>query len=132
VYIWENAGFIMTIMYAGLQMIPRDILEAASVDGATPSQRVRYITIPMLRDTLGICTVLVITGAFRIFELVFMLTGGGPVHTSDVLVTYMYYLTFTSFEYGPGMAIAVVTSGVSVIVFGTYLVVSQRRSRETS
>jgi raffinose/stachyose/melibiose transport system permease protein len=129
VYIWENIGFILTIFYAGLQMLPRDVFEAAQVDGASPRDQVRYITIPLLRETFGICTVLVITGVFRIFELVYELTGGGPVHDSDVLTSYMYYLTFTTFRYGYGMALAVVICALSIGVFGFYLFAASRRQR---
>jgi raffinose/stachyose/melibiose transport system permease protein len=126
VYVWENLGFVLTIFYAGLQLQPREPYEAAAIDGAGFIAQVRFITIPMLRETFGICTVLVITGVFRIFELVYQLTGGGPVHDSDVLVSYMYYLTFGIFQYGYGMALAVVICVVSVGVFGSYMLLFGR------
>lgn len=127
VYIWQTMGFILTIFYAGLQMLPREVFEAATVDGARYRDQVRYITIPLLRDTFGICTVLIITGVFRIFELVYELTGGGPVHDSDVLASYMYYLTFTTFRYGYGMALAVVICVLSIGAFSLYLFAAARR-----
>jgi raffinose/stachyose/melibiose transport system permease protein len=108
VYLWEQIGFVLTIFYAGIRMLPRDVMEASMIDGASRSQQLRYVTVPMLQETFGICTALVITGVFKIFELVYELTGGGPVHLSDVLVSYMYYVTFQTLQYSYGMALAVV------------------------
>jgi raffinose/stachyose/melibiose transport system permease protein len=119
VFVWEQMGFILTIFYAGIKMLPQDVFEASALDGVTRWQEIRYVTVPMLQETFGICTILVVTGVFRIFELVYELTGGGPVHMSDVLVTYMYYLTFTNLQYGYGMALAVV---IALLGVGTTLV----------
>jgi raffinose/stachyose/melibiose transport system permease protein len=129
VYIWQTVGFVLTIFYAGLKMLPRDVMEASQLDGASKLQQLRYVTIPMLQETFGICTVLVITGVFKIFELVYVLTGGGPVHLSDVLVSYMYYVTFTLQDYGYGMALAVVICLLGVIVSLAYLTFLRRRRR---
>ncbi|MFF4689956.1 carbohydrate ABC transporter permease [Streptomyces sp. NPDC001307] len=108
VYLWQQIGFVLTIFFAGIRMLPRDVMEAGSLDGATRWQQLRYIQIPMLRETFGIVTALVVTGVFKVFELVYALTGGGPVHLSEVLVSYMYHITFTTQQYGYGMALAVV------------------------
>ena len=89
-------GFYTTINMAGLRSIPADIYEAAEIDGANYFQRIRKITIPMMKNTIVINTILIITGGFKIFETVKQLTNGGPNHMSDVLVTYMYDTTFTS------------------------------------
>lgn len=127
VYVWQTVGFIMTIFYAGLQMLPHDVMEAAALDGATGWKRLRYVTIPMLQETVGIVTVLIITGSFKIFELVVQLTGGGPVHLSDTLVSYTYHVTFGIQKYGYGMALAVVTSLLGVAVALGYLAFLRRR-----
>lgn len=129
VYVWQTLGFIATIFFAGLKMLPRDVLEAAELDGATGWQRLRFVTVPMLEETFGICTVLAITGVFKIFELVYVLTGGGPVHLSDVLVSYMYYVTFTLQNYGYGMALAVVVFVLGAVVSIGFLIVRRRRAR---
>ena len=94
---------------AGLRGIPLDIYEASQIDGATRVQQIRWITIPLMKNTIVINTVLIITGGFKIFETVQQLTNGGPNHVSDVLVTYMYHTTFTTSRYGYGMAIATVS-----------------------
>jgi raffinose/stachyose/melibiose transport system permease protein len=127
VFIWSTIGFAMTIFYAGLQLLPPDVLEASSLDGANARQQTWFVTIPMLKETFAITTVLVITNVFKIFELVYQLTGGGPVHKSETLVSYMYFITFTSQEYGPGMAFAVIITVLGAIVSLGYLVLLRGR-----
>jgi len=130
VYTWQVLGFITTIFIAGLKLIPQNIYEAASIDGANPRQELFFITIPMLKQTFLINVVLIITGCFKIFEVVFQLTGGGPNHFSEVLVTYMYNTSFQYSEYGYGMSIAVVTFLLSIMFFSVYLLVIMKRKEE--
>ena len=126
VFIWSSIGFAMTIFYAGLQLLPIDVMEASALDGATGRQQLRFVTIPMMRETFAIVTVLLITNVFKIFELVYMLTGGGPVHRSETLVSYMYFVTFTNQQYGSGMAIAVIVTVLGAIVSAGYLALARR------
>lgn len=127
VFIWSSLGFAMTIFYAGLQTLPTDVMEASALDGATGWQQLRYVTIPMLRGTFAIVTILLITNVFKIFELVYVLTGGGPVHRSETLVSYMYYVTFTNQQYGYGMALAVVITILGALVSAGYLMLANRK-----
>ena len=83
----------------------------------------------MIAETRTIVTVLIITGVFKIFELVVQLTGGGPVHLSDVLVTYSYFVTFGRQTYGYGMALAVMTFLLGAILALLYRGVWRRRSK---
>ena len=129
VFIWSSIGFAMTIFYAGLQTLPPDVLEASALDGATGWQQIRYITIPMLRGTFAIVAILLITNVFKIFELVYVLTGGGPVHRSETLVSYMYYITFTNQQYGYGMALAVIITLLGALVSAGYLMLANRKGR---
>lgn len=121
IYLWQNLGFYMTIFFAGLKSISPDIYEAASVDGANGIQRMFKITIPLMKGTIGIVVVLIVTGCFKIFETVFQLTNGSPNHLSEVLVTYMYNTTFVSSEYGYGMAIAMFTFVLTLICSIAYI-----------
>ena len=121
VYLWQVLGFYTTINMAGLRSIPADIYEAAEIDGANYFQRIRKITIPMMKNTIVINTILIITGGFKIFETVKQLNNGGPNHMSDVLVTYMYDTTFTSSRYGYGMAVATVSFVLCLIFSIIYL-----------
>lgn len=128
VFVWSSIGFAMTIFYAGLQLLPGDVLEAAALDGASGWQQLRYVTVPMMQETFAIVTILLITNVFKIFELVYMLTGGGPVHRSETLVSYMYFVTFTNQRYGSGMAIAVVIFVLGALTSLAYLAAARRRS----
>jgi raffinose/stachyose/melibiose transport system permease protein len=119
----------MTIFYAGLQLLPADVMEASALDGATGWQQLRLITVPMMRETFAIVTILMITNVFKIFELVFMLTGGGPVHRSETLVSYMYFVTFTNQQYGYGMALAVIITILGAVVSVGYLVLARGRKQ---
>lgn len=121
VFVWMSIGFAMTIFYAGLQLLPEDVLEASAIDGATGWQQIVHVKVPMMRETFTIVTILMVTNVFKIFELVYMLTGGGPVHRSETLVSYMYFVTFTNQQYGYGMALAVVITVVGALVSIGYL-----------
>ena len=116
VFIWQKLGFHATIFLSGLKMVPGDVYEAAQVDGANKWQVMAKITLPMIRQTILINLVLAITASFKVFELVLQLTGGGPAHVSELMVTYMYYNTFTSARFGYGMAIAVVAFLLSAVM----------------
>jgi raffinose/stachyose/melibiose transport system permease protein len=130
VFTWQMIGFLATIFLAGLKMISRDIYESSAIDGANRWQQLFAITIPMLRETVKINVILIITGVFKIFETVLLLTGGGPNHLSEVMVTYMYNVTFVSGEYGYGMSIAVVTFLLSMIFSLAYLSFSRKSFEE--
>ena len=120
IYFWQQLGYLATIFVAGLKMIPGEIFEAAEVDGTNALQKLFYITIPHMKPTISTVSILIITGTFKIFEVVQQLTNGGPNHLSETLVTYSYSKTFANGEYGYGMAIATVTFVLSLIITGVY------------
>ena len=120
VYFWQQAGYIAAIYLAGLKTIPHEMMEAAAVDGTNFWQRLLHVTIPALRDTFVSVGILIITGSMKIFETVQQLTGGGPTHYSETLVTYAYNTTFARGEYGYGMALATATLLISLILMGIY------------
>lgn len=107
VQFWQSLGYIATIFLAGLTLIPDELYEAARIDGASKFQQILHVTVPMLNQTFKTTLILSITLIFKIFETVIQLTNGGPNHLSEVMVTYMYNITFKSGEYGYGMSIAV-------------------------
>lgn len=108
VYVWSKAGFFMAIFLAGMKMIPGELYEACTIDGATRFQRVLYVTVPLLFETFKICAIFIITDTFKVFETIYMLTNGGPNHYSESIVTLMYNTTFINHKYGYGMSIAAV------------------------
>ena len=127
IFFWQQLGYLTTIFIAGLKLIPKEILEAARVDGANAWQRTLRIVIPMMRSTISTVVVLIITGIFKIFEIVQQTTGGGPNHLSETLVTYAYSVTFQNGQYGYGMSIATVTFVISLVITGAYLLLSRDR-----
>lgn len=96
VFTWQMLGFHGTIFLSGIKTISGEIYEACAIDGANGLQKIFYITIPMLKETIIINTVLIVTGVFKIYELVYQMTGGGPAHQSELLTSYMYFTVFTS------------------------------------
>lgn len=93
-YIWQSLGFYVVIFFAGLQTIPPEFYEAASLDGASAWQCFCFVTIPMLRPIITIATVLSTINGIQIFDLVWVMTAGGPHHISETLGTYLYNTAF--------------------------------------
>lgn len=120
VNMWCDAGFQMILLSAGLAGLPAEVYEAAEIDGVTPWQKLRYITIPMMKGTLKISIVLTLTGAFKIFDLVMALTGGGPGNATHLPSTLLYEAAFSQSQFGYANAIAIMTVliclGITVIV----------------
>ena len=129
VFTWQVLGFHGTIFLSGIKAIPGDIYEACDIDGANLLQRLFYVTIPMLKETFIINIVLVVTGVFKIYELVYQMTGGGPTHQSELLTSYMYFTVFTSRRYGYGMAIAVAILLLSILGSFSYIKITTRKQR---
>ena len=130
IYFWQQLGYLVTIFVAGLKMIPEEVLEAVKIDGANGWQRIRYVIIPMMKSTISNVAVLIITGVFKIFEIVQQTTGGGPNHLSETLVTYSYSTTFTSGDYGYGMSLATVTFILSLVITVIYSFLTREKEGE--
>ena len=107
VIIWKYLGFHMVLYIAGLQGVPSELEDAAVVDGAGRWQVIRHVIIPSMKNTFIISVFMSIIGAFNIFDVVWALGQGGPVHTSETLVTYLYNFGFKRFSFGYGSAVAV-------------------------
>jgi multiple sugar transport system permease protein len=114
--IWKNVGFGMLIFLAALQDVPREVVEAAEVDGAGPFAIFRKITVPMISPAIFFNVTLTIVGAFQIFESIVVLTRGGPADASRSIVMYIYEQTFQSFRIGYGSAIAVTLFLIILVV----------------
>ena len=105
--LWQYIGYHMLIMYAGIKSISPDINEAAKIDGANKIQTAFRITIPLLKPILQVCITFSLIGALKIFDLIYVLTGGGPFFSTEVPTIYMYKTVFDSFNYGYGSAISI-------------------------
>ena len=107
--VWTKIGFCMVVYLAALQGVPRDYLEAASMDGAGRWQQLRYIVVPLLRPTTLFLVVLGVIESFQVFDVVYVLTGGGPGNATEMLVTYAYAEGFDARRQGYAATIGVVT-----------------------
>lgn len=103
---WSYTGMAMILFAAGIKSVPSSVLEAAILDGASPRQRLIYILLPQLRNTLNVVIVYTMTTSFKVFDLVYVMTGGGPGRMTNVLASLSYDTVFSYFEYGRGSAIA--------------------------
>lgn len=125
---WSSMGFYMSLWQAGLKSIPGDVLEASALDGCTKSKQIFKIILPMLRDNVVSIMIFILTAALKIYEVVFILTGGGPAHASETIVSYLYVTTFDSMLYGYGMTIAVMEFLFAMLI--TLLSISLSRRKD--
>jgi multiple sugar transport system permease protein len=117
--LWLALPFDILVLLAGLAALPTEPLEAARVDGASPWQILTRITLPLLRPVIAVIFVIRLADAFRIFDVVYVLTGGGPANRTDVLSTFIYRQMFTVFDFSGGAAasvlLVVITSVASLV-----------------
>ena len=105
--LWQYVGYHMLLMYAGIKSVSPDVIEAAKIDGANDWQINTRIIIPLLKPVIKICVIFAVTGSLKTFDLIYVLTRGGPDHASEVPSTLMVNMTFDESRYGYGSAIAV-------------------------
>lgn len=115
--IWTTTPFMMLLLYAGVQMIPTHLYEAAKIDGASSTQIFRHITLPSLRSVLIVALMIRTIDAFtKLFDIVYIITGGGPGYASMVLPVYAYRVGLGFFDLGRGAAISMITLMFSAIM----------------
>ncbi len=118
---WRQIGYIMILYVAGLKNVPPTLMEAAEVDGATPWQRFWRITFPLLAPVTTIVIVISVIDSLRSFDLVQIMTRGGPANSTSVLANLMYIQAFNNYKFGLGAATAVVLFGISLVFIIVYL-----------
>ncbi|MGY0691428.1 carbohydrate ABC transporter permease [Virgibacillus sp. FSP13] len=114
--LWQYAGFYILIYYAALKNIPESLVEAAKIDGATPFQVAYKIKLPLIMGVVKVTIVLAIVGSLKYFDLIYVMTGGGPNGASEVMASYMYKLAFASNDFGYGSAIGFLLLVITLIV----------------
>jgi len=114
--VWQVIGFYMIILLTGLQSIPPNLYEAAHIDGAPARARFFRITVPMLRPSLFLCAVVGILNSFGSFDLVYIMTNGGPGHATELLITHIYKSAFVQSKFDYAAALTVVQFGLLVIL----------------
>ena len=128
VIVWKYFGFHMMIYIAGLQSIPRDLIEAARIDGARPLQIIFFVKLPMLWPAITISIFYSVLGALQVFDLVMPMTAGGPSNSSHTLVSYLYNFGFIRLNVGYGSAVGVFLFAIGVIFAFVYRNTVQREA----
>jgi multiple sugar transport system permease protein len=118
---WQHVGYVMILYLAGLKTVNTELLDAGEVDGASPWQLFRYVTFPQLAPVTTIVLVITVIQSLRAFDLVYVMTRGGPFNSSNVLANFMYIEAFMNYNMGYGAAIAVVLFLISVGFIAAYL-----------
>ena len=114
--LWQYAGFYILIYYAALKNIPESLIEAAKIDGATPLQIALKVKLPLIMGVVKVTIVLAIVGSLKYFDLIYVMTEGGPNGSSEVMASYMYKLAFSSNNFGYGSAIGFLLLVITLIV----------------
>ena len=126
VNIWLGIPFNVAILYGGLQGIPAELYEAASLDGATGWKAFRYITLPSLRPVVSVVLVLGVVYTLKVLDIILGLTGGGPANATDTLATSSYHQSFALFEFGKGAALSNILIIISLAFTAIYLRANRR------
>ena len=119
--LWQYVGYHMLLLYAGVKSVPPELREAAMLDGATDAQVNRYIVLPYIKPIIRISVIFAVTGSLKSFDLIYVLTNGGPMHATEVPSTLMISMLFKRTRFGMGSAIAVM---LIVLCFGFALLIS--------
>lgn len=106
--IWKGVGWVMVIYLAALQGVPKELYEAAELDGSNAWHKIRYITLPAVRSTTMFIQLMLIIGAFNVFTSVYLVTAGGPMHKTEVMLSWMYQKAFTGYDLGYASALSFV------------------------
>jgi multiple sugar transport system permease protein len=128
--VWKTTPFMALLLLAGLQTVPRSLTEAAIMDGASAWRVFWYVRLPLLFPTLLIAGMFRALDAFRIFDLVYVLTGGGPADSTETLSTLSYKVLFSTLQFGYGSALSTamfITEAIIALAFGIFIVVQLRR-----
>jgi ABC-type sugar transport system permease subunit len=127
VSLWQSLGFYMLIFFAGLQGIPAELYEVASMDGASALQKLRFVTVPMLWPVTAVVMTINIIGGVKVFDVIYVMTTGGPDHASEVLGTYLYVTSFGATGGGsPSMGYAA-SIGVVILLLAMIATIVQLR-----
>jgi multiple sugar transport system permease protein len=126
---WQNTPFVILVVYAGLQSVPVEPLEAAMVDGASRVQTLAHVVFPFLRPLILFVLIIRSMDAFRIFDQVFVMTGGGPGTTTQTITFYNYVMAFRQLRMGRASALGVITLLILSLVIGAWIYLLYRREK---
>jgi len=124
---WQGFGYSTLLFAVAIQKIPRELYDAAIIDGAGPLRRLWNVTFPLTREMTGLMIIITVTGAFQVFNEVMVMTEGGPNNSSQVLGTWLYQQAFSENNFGYGAAIAAVIFVVTLLTGTAQLIYTRRR-----
>jgi ABC-type sugar transport system permease subunit len=113
---WQWLGYKIMLFFAGFQNMSPEVLEAAAIDGASATNTFFRVVIPLSWETLAMVTIMLVIGSLRVFDLIFIMTQGGPNHATEVLTLHMFITAFEKLNFGAGSAIAVVLFIISLTI----------------
>ena len=129
--IWKSTPFTMTIILAGLQTVSRELEEASTIDGANFAQTTAYVTIPQMMPVLAVVVGLTIIDAFRMFDLIYMTTNGGPgYYTTEVISTYVFKSAFDNLRVGYATTLSIMNIFIVAVISAVYLRFAVRTNRD--
>jgi raffinose/stachyose/melibiose transport system permease protein len=117
---WQWVGFYIVLILAAILAIPREIDEAASIDGANATQRAWYLTVPLIKPIISVVVMLSIAGAMRVVDIVLVMTNGGPAGTTEVMASYMVNKAIKYGEYGYGTSLAIIIFAFALVLTAIY------------
>ena len=117
---WQQTGLAMVIFLSGLATVPEEVLEASLMDGANKLQQILFVVIPLLKPSTIVVVALMVINSLKGFEIIYIMTGGGPFHSSDTLAVFMYTEAFRKYNMGYGSAISVVLFLIILVVIIVY------------
>lgn len=128
--IWATIGFVFVIFLAGLQNVSRDLIEAATLDGANGWQRFWDVTVPQMANVITVVAALLLIGGFSVFDIIFVMTGGGPANSTEVIATYAYTEAFTQNHVGYASTLTLVMTGITLIASVIFIRLRERGGEE--
>jgi ABC-type sugar transport system permease subunit len=123
---WAAIGFVFVILLAGLQNVSLDLLEAAEIDGANAWQKVWHVTVPQIASVMTVVATLLLVGGFSVFDIVFIMTQGGPANSTELIATYAYQQGFTQNNVGYSTALVTVMTALALVASVIFIRVRER------
>ncbi|MEW5818438.1 MAG: sugar ABC transporter permease, partial [Spirochaetota bacterium] len=127
---WIYTGLYLVLFLAGLKNIPESLFEAAKVDGVSELKTIIFIAVPLIRELIAVLIIMCISGAFRSFDLIWSMTGGGPVNATEIVTTHLYKMAFRRMESGYASAIGVVIFLICLLITVVQLKLMKARPNE--
>ena len=128
--IWAETGFVFVVLLAGLQNVSRDLIEAATLDGANAWRRFKDVTLPQMANVVTVVAALLLIGGFSVFDIIFVMTGGGPANSTDVIATYAYTEAFQLNHVGYASTLTLVMTVVTLVASVIFIRVRERGGEE--